>query len=107
MCIRDRGHTIHETAEEAIAETEQQLNTYASFCEDDLNIPVLKGKKTDSEKFAGAEEMCIRDSCKPGPQARQRGARAAAAMLQPGHLFHTETVNGGFVILLSLIHISL
>ena len=40
-----RGHTIHETAEEAIAETEQQLNTYASFCEDDLNIPVLKGKK--------------------------------------------------------------
>ena len=38
--------------------------------------------------------------CKPGPQARQRGARAAAAMLQPGHLFHTETVNGGFVILL-------
>ena len=49
------GHTIHETAEEAIAETEQQLNTYAEFCEEELNIPVLKGKKTDKEKFAGAE----------------------------------------------------
>ena len=49
------GHTIHETAQEAIEETEQQLNTYASFCEEELNIPVLKGKKTDKEKFAGAE----------------------------------------------------
>lgn len=49
------GHTIHETAEEAIAETEQQLNTYADFCEEELNLPVLKGKKTDKEKFAGAE----------------------------------------------------
>ena len=49
------GHTIHETAGEAIAETEQQLNEYADFCEKDLCIPVLKGKKTDKEKFAGAE----------------------------------------------------
>ncbi len=49
------GHTIHETAEEAIAETEQQLETYADFCEKDLNIPVLKGRKTEKEKFAGAE----------------------------------------------------
>lgn len=48
------GHTIHETADEAIAETEQQLNTYADFCEQQLNIPVLKGQKTDKEKFAGA-----------------------------------------------------
>lgn len=49
------GHTIHETAAEAIAETEQQLNTYADFCENYLMIPVVKGKKTDKEKFAGAE----------------------------------------------------
>ena len=49
------GHTIHETAQEAIEETEQQLETYADFCENELNIPVLKGKKTDKEKFAGAE----------------------------------------------------
>ena len=49
------GHTMHETAEEAIAETEQMLNVYADFCENSLNIPVIKGKKTDKEKFAGAE----------------------------------------------------
>ena len=49
------GHTIHETAEEAIAETERQLEEYADFCEKDLCIPVLKGKKTEKEKFAGAE----------------------------------------------------
>ena len=49
------GHTIHETAEEAKAETEQQLNCYADFAEHDLCIPVLKGRKTDKEKFAGAE----------------------------------------------------
>ncbi|WP_418667663.1 proline--tRNA ligase [Allofournierella sp.] len=49
------GHTIHETEAEAIAETEQQLNTYAEFCEKSLMIPVVKGKKTDKEKFAGAE----------------------------------------------------
>ena len=49
------GHTIHETAEEAMHETEQQLNCYADFCENVLAMPVVKGKKTDKEKFAGAE----------------------------------------------------
>ncbi len=49
------GHTIHETAAEAEAETEQQLNCYADFAEQDLCIPVVKGRKTDKEKFAGAE----------------------------------------------------
>ena len=48
------GHTIHATAEEAITETEKMLNVYASFCEDALAIPVVKGKKTESDKFAGA-----------------------------------------------------
>lgn len=48
------GHTIHETAEEAIAETEQMLNVYADFCEQSLAMPVVKGKKTESDKFAGA-----------------------------------------------------
>lgn len=48
------GHTIHATAEEAIAETEQMLNCYAKFCEDSLAMPVVKGKKTESDKFAGA-----------------------------------------------------
>ncbi len=49
------GHTMHETAEEAIEETERMLNVYADFCEKILAIPVVKGKKTDKEKFAGAE----------------------------------------------------
>ncbi len=49
------GHTIHETAEEAQRETEQQLNCYADFCENVLAMPVVRGRKTDKEKFAGAE----------------------------------------------------
>ncbi len=48
------GHTIHATAEEAVAETEQMLNVYADFCEQNLQIPVVKGQKTESDKFAGA-----------------------------------------------------
>ncbi len=48
------GHTIHATAEEAIKETEQMLNCYARFCEESLAMPVVKGKKTESDKFAGA-----------------------------------------------------
>ena len=49
------GHTIHATAEEAQERTTQMLNVYADFCEEFLAIPVVKGKKTDKEKFAGAE----------------------------------------------------
>ena len=49
------GHTLHATAEEAIHETEQQLECYATFCEDVLAMPVVRGKKTDKEKFSGAE----------------------------------------------------
>ena len=48
------GHTMHRTAEEAEARTVQMLNVYADFFENDLAIPVLKGQKTDKEKFAGA-----------------------------------------------------
>ena len=49
------GHTIHETAQEAQAETEQQLKCYADFFENVLAIPVVPGRKTEKEKFAGAE----------------------------------------------------
>lgn len=48
------GHTIHETSEEAEAETLKMLNIYAEFCEENLVMPVIKGKKTEKEKFAGA-----------------------------------------------------
>ena len=50
------GHTMHATAEEARAETVQMLNVYADFHEKDLAIPVIKGAKTPSDKFAGAED---------------------------------------------------
>ncbi|BCJ92490.1 proline--tRNA ligase [Anaerocolumna cellulosilytica] len=48
------GHTAHATAEDAEERTIQMLNVYADFCEQILAIPMIKGKKTDKEKFAGA-----------------------------------------------------
>lgn len=54
------GHTAHATREEAIAEAEQMMNVYAEFAENYLAIPVVKGTKTESERFAGAlETYCI------------------------------------------------
>ena len=49
------GHTAHATAEEAEERTLQMLNVYADFLENVLAIPVVKGRKTEKEKFAGAE----------------------------------------------------
>lgn len=49
------GHTLHETSEEALEETMRMLDIYADLCENYLAMPVVKGKKTDKEKFAGAE----------------------------------------------------
>ena len=49
------GHTMHATAEESEAETLRMLNVYADFYEKDLGIPVVRGRNTDKEKFAGAE----------------------------------------------------
>ena len=67
------GHTIHETAEEAMAETEQQLNCYADFCRDALAMPVVKGRKTDKEKFAGAEATYTIESMMKDRKALQSG----------------------------------
>ena len=54
------GHTAHATSEEAMAETVQMMNIYAQFAEEFMALPVVKGKKTDSERFAGADEtLCI------------------------------------------------
>jgi len=49
------GHTLHETSEEAQSETLQMLNVYADFWEKNLAVPVIRGRKTESEKFAGAQ----------------------------------------------------
>lgn len=54
------GHTAHATKEEAIAETEQMLDVYADFAENWMAMPVIKGVKSESERFAGAlETYCI------------------------------------------------
>ena len=54
------GHTAHATKEEALKETEQMINIYADFAEKYMGVPVLKGHKTESERFAGAlDTYCI------------------------------------------------
>ena len=54
------GHTAHATKEEAVAETVQMMNVYADFAENYMAVPVVKGTKTESERFAGAvDTYCI------------------------------------------------
>jgi len=54
------GHTAHSTAQEAIEETERMLDVYADFAENWMALPVVKGKKTPNERFAGAlDTYCI------------------------------------------------
>ena len=67
------GHTAHATAEEAEARTQQMLNVYADFCEQVLAIPVVKGRKTDKEKFAGAEATYTIEALMHDGQAFQSG----------------------------------
>lgn len=67
------GHTVHATAEEAIEETERMLNIYADFCEKYLNMPVIKGRKTDSDKFAGAEATYAIEALMHDGKALQAG----------------------------------
>ncbi len=67
------GHTAHATKEEAIEETKKMLEVYASFAENILAIPVLKGVKTENERFAGAlETYCIEAMMQDG-KALQAG----------------------------------
>jgi len=67
------GHTLHETADEAMAETEQMLNVYADFCEQKLAIPVVKGRKTKKEQFAGAEATYTIEAMMHDGKALQSG----------------------------------
>ncbi len=67
------GHTAHATAEEAYEETIQMLNIYAKLCEEVLAIPVIKGRKTDKEKFAGAKETYTIESLMHDGKALQSG----------------------------------
>ena len=67
------GHTVHATAEEAQERTEQMLNVYADFCEEVLAIPVIKGRKTEKEKFAGATATYTIESLMHDGKALQSG----------------------------------
>lgn len=67
------GHTAHATAEEAEERTQQMLNVYADFCEEVLAIPVIRGRKTDKEKFAGAEATYTIESLMHDGKALQSG----------------------------------
>ncbi|GFR36363.1 proline--tRNA ligase [Thermobrachium celere] len=67
------GHTIHATAEEAEEETIRMLNVYAQHCEEVLAIPVIKGRKTDKEKFAGAQATYTIESLMHDGKALQTG----------------------------------
>ncbi len=67
------GHTLHATAEEAIARTEQMLEIYADVCENVLAMPVIRGLKTDKEKFAGAERTYTLECMMHDHKALQNG----------------------------------
>ena len=67
------GHTAHATAEEAEERTVQMLNVYADFLEEFCAVPVIKGKKTDKEKFAGAEATYTVEALMHDGKALQSG----------------------------------
>lgn len=67
------GHTAHATAEDAENRTIQMLNVYADFCEEILAMPVIKGRKTDKEKFAGAESTYTIEALMHDGKALQSG----------------------------------
>ena len=67
------GHTAHATAEEAEERTVQMLNMYADFCENVLAIPMIKGRKTEKEKFAGAKATYTIEALMHDGRALQSG----------------------------------
>jgi prolyl-tRNA synthetase len=67
------GHTAHATKEEAIEETEKMLDVYATFVEEYMALPVIKGKKTANERFAGAEDTYCIEALMQDGKALQAG----------------------------------
>ena len=67
------GHTAHATAEEAEDETRKMLDVYATFAEEYMAMPVIKGQKTESEKFAGAERTYCIEAMMQDRKALQAG----------------------------------
>jgi prolyl-tRNA synthetase len=67
------GHTAHATRDEALAETRQMLDVYATFAEEFMAMPVLKGIKSESERFAGAEDTYCIEALMQDGKALQSG----------------------------------
>ncbi|WP_298155734.1 proline--tRNA ligase [Flavobacterium sp.] len=67
------GHTAHATRAEAIEESEKMMNVYADFAENFMGIPVIKGLKTETERFAGAEETYCIEALMQDGKALQAG----------------------------------
>lgn len=67
------GHTAHATKKEAIEESEKMMNVYAEFAENFMAIPVIKGLKTETERFAGAEETYCIEALMQDGKALQAG----------------------------------
>ncbi len=67
------GHTAHETKEEALAETEKMINVYADFVENYMAVPVIKGAKSEHERFAGALETYSIEALMQDGKALQSG----------------------------------
>jgi len=67
------GHTAHATSEEAVAETRQMLEVYATFAEEFMALPVIRGIKTESERFAGAEDTYCIEALMQDGKALQAG----------------------------------
>lgn len=67
------GHTAHATKEEAVEESEKMMNVYADFAQDFMAIPVVKGMKTETERFAGAEETYCIEALMQDGKALQAG----------------------------------
>ena len=67
------GHTAHATKEEAVEETKQMLEVYAEFAEEYMAVPVIRGVKTDSERFAGAEDTYCIEALMQDGKALQSG----------------------------------
>ena len=101
------GHTCHATDEEALEETVKMLNVYADVCENILAIPVVKGQKTEKEKFAGAKFTYTIESLMHDGKALQTGTShhlgdgfAKAFGIQfsdkEGKLQHVQQTSWGF-----------
>ncbi len=67
------GHTAHATKEEALEETQRMIDVYADFAENWMAMPVLKGTKTESDRFAGAEETYTIEALMQDGKALQSG----------------------------------